>query len=329
MKGSTGGKPLQKVFDMFKKSQTAGVFGVLIVIMIASSLISNKFLTAYNIQILVRSLAFSALVALGQGLMLLLGDIDLSVGSIAGLCGVIVFKLGAEMGVNPYVAILIGLVCGIILGLTNGFLITTFKLNPLVLTIGTQTAFRGINMVITKGKTIIGFPKEVAFLGQGSIFNEVLPIPAIILMVIFIMMFFLTQKTTFGRNVYAVGNSQETAKMVGIKTDQVRIISYGICGFLASVAGILMCMRLASAMAAIGEVWVMPSIAAPVIGGIATTGGIGSISGALVGGGIIAVVQNIIVLGNVNLYWQQVINGCIVIVAIVIDSVARKFRSKL
>jgi ribose transport system permease protein len=318
---------VSRVGDVFRKNQLAGVFAVLVVIVIVSSFISNKFLTIYNIQIMVRSLAFTCLIALGQGLLLLLGDIDLSVGAIAGLCGVIFGKLAAEMGINPYVSIIAALAGGILFGSINGSLITTFKLNPIVLTIGTQTAYRGLNLVITKGRTITGFPKSVTFLGEGSLFH--VPWPTIILVFFFIFMYFITRRTTFGRNVYAVGNSMETAKMVGIKAGRIRIISYGICGLLAGIAGVLMSMRLASAQASIGEIWVLPSIAAPVIGGIATTGGIGSVTGALIGGAIMGVVSNIIVLGNVNLYWQQILNGSIVVLAIILDSFAQKLRSRI
>lgn len=325
---------LLKLPQFFKKSQIAGVTATLIIIMIISSFISDKFLTLYNFQIMVRALAFTCLVALGQGLLLLLGDLDLSVGAIAGLCGVICGKLAAEMNINPYLAILIGLMAGVVCGATNGSLITRFRLNPLVLTIGTQYAYRGLNLVITKGRTITGLgqikvyaDKSMTVFGEGSLFH--IPWPTVIMVVVFCIIYFITRRTTFGRNVYAVGNSVETAKMVGINADWTRIISYGICGFLAALAGILMSMRLASAQASIGEIWVLPSLAAPVIGGIATTGGVGSISGALVGGAIMGVVSNIIVLGNVNLYWQQVINGGIVVLAVVFDSFAQKLRDKV
>jgi len=324
MQTSTKNGLPSKTFKAFRNSQIAGVAAVLIVILIASSFISNKFLTPYNLQIMVRSLAFVGLVALGQGLLLLLGDIDLSIGAIAGLCGVICGKFAVEFQLNPFLAVFIGLAAGVLLGSINGLLITSFKLNAIVLTIGMQTAYRGINQVITKGRTITGFPKSITIFGEGSIFG--IPTPAIVLVVVFILIFLITRKTTYGRNVYAVGNSIETAKMVGINTKRVRIISYGICGFLAGLTGILMSMRLASAQASIGEIWVLPSIAAPVIGGIATTGGIGSITGALIGGAIMGVVSNIIVLGNVNLYWQQVLNGSIVVLAIIFDSFTHKLR---
>ena len=318
---------LAKILKRISKvqgNQLSGVIGALVLIFIISCFISPNFLTGYNLQIMARSLAFIGIVAIGQGLLLLLGDIDLSVGAIAGLCGVICGKFAVEFGFNPFLSIILALLAGALLGSINGLLITSFKLNAIVLTIGMQTAYRGLNQVITKGRTITGFPKEITIIGEGSIFQ--IPTPAYILIIVFILMFFLTKKTIYGRNVYAVGNSIETAKMVGIRTKRVRIISYALCGFLAGLAGILMSLRLASAQSSIGEIWVLPSIAAPVIGGIATTGGIGSIVGALIGGAIMGVVSNIIVLGGVNLYWQQVFNGFIVVFAIIFDSFSRNLR---
>jgi len=315
----------RKLIDGVRGNQLIGVFAALVVIFIASCFISENFLTVYNLQIMVRSLAFVGIIAIGQGLLLLLGDIDLSVGAIAGLCGVITGKFAVTFGMNPILSILLGLAAGVLLGMFNGLLITSFNLNAIVLTIGMQTAYKGLNQVITKGRTITGFPKSITIIGEGSIFQ--VPTPAIVLLIVFIFMYLLTRKTFYGRNVYAIGNSIETAKMVGIKTKKIRIISYGLCGFLAGLTGILMSLRLASAQSSIGEIWVLPSIAAPVIGGIATTGGIGSITGALIGGSIMGIVSNIIVLGGVNLYWQQVLNGLIVVLAIIFDSFSRKFRS--
>ncbi len=304
--------------------QLTGIFGAFILIFVISCFISPNFFTGYNLTIMLRTLAFIGIVSIGQGLLLLLGDIDLSIGAIAGLCAVICGKLMVELGADPVLSICIAFLAGAAFGAANGFLVTIFNLNALVLTIGMQTAYRGLNLVITKGRTITGVPKGILFLGEGSFLS--IPIPALFLIGVFIVILFLTKKTVYGRNLYAIGNSRETAKMVGIHTQRVRVMAFAICGALAGLAGILMSLRLASAQPSIGEIWVMPSIAAPVIGGIATTGGIGSIVGALIGGAIMGVISNIIVLAGVNLYWQQVLNGCIVVLAIIFDSLSRRMR---
>lgn len=305
-------------------SQLGSLTFILGVIFFASSLISPQFLTAYNLTIVVRSLAFIGIVSLAQGLLLLLGDIDASIGAIAGLGAVISAFFMVPFGVNPYLSLLIGIAAGAVLGAFNGALITTFRLTALVLTIGMLTAYNGLNLAITKGRTITGFPENVTIYGQESVLG--IPIPAFFLLFVFFLVWFITKKTVFGRNMYAIGNSIEAAKMVGIRTQRVRIITYALSGALAALAGILMSLRIASAQPSIGAIWLLPSIAGPVIGGIAITGGMGSITGALIGGAIMGVIANIVVLAGVSLYWQQVINGAIVVVAIIFDSLSRRSR---
>lgn len=303
-----------------------GIIGAFLAIFIASCFISPNFLTVYNLTIMTRDLAFVGIAAIAQGLLLLLGDIDLSIGAIAGLCGVLSAKLLVDLNVDPVLAIAIGTAAGAVLGCVNGILITTFNLNSLVLTIGTQTAFTGLNLVITRGRTITGLPEQVTVLGAGSLFG--VPLPAYFMVGVFLIALFLTKKTVFGRQLYAIGNSREAARIVGISEQKVRVIAYVLAGTFSGLAGILMAFRLLSAQTAIGQTWVLPSIAAPVIGGIATTGGIGSIVGALIGGAIMDVIGNIIVLGGVDAYWQQTFNGVIVVLAITIDALSRRIGSR-
>ena len=305
-----------------KMGQLTGVIGAFLLIFVASCFISPNFLTGYNLTIMLRDLAFIGIVSIAQGLLLLLGDIDVSVGAIAGLCAVVTAKLLVDFTMNPVLAMVIGIGAGALMGCINGLLITGFNLNSLVLTIGTQTAFTGLNLLVTKGRTITGLPESATFLGAGSLFE--VPMPVYFMVGVFIVAMFLTTKTVFGRQLYAIGNGREAARIVGIKERKVRVIAYALAGTFAGIAGILMGFRLLSAQTAIGATWVLPSIAAPVIGGIATTGGIGSIAGALLGGAILGVIGNIIVLGGVNVYLQQVFNGVIVVLAITLDSLSRR-----
>jgi ribose transport system permease protein len=309
-----------------KMGQLTGVIGAFLLIFIASCFISPNFLTGYNLTIMARDLAFIGIVAIAQGLLLLLGDIDVSIGAIAGLCGVVCAKLLVDYGMNPILSMACGLGAGALLGCINGILITAFNLNSLVLTIGTSTAFTGLNLLVTRGRTITGLPENVTVLGAGSLFE--IPLPVYFLLGVFLIALFLATKTVFGRQLYAIGNSREAAKIVGIKEQKVRVITYALAGTFAGLAGILMAFRLLSAQTSIGQTWVLPSIAAPVIGGIATTGGIGSIAGALIGGAIMGVIGNIIVLGGVDVYWQQVFNGVIVVLAITIDSLSRRIGGR-
>ena len=304
--------------------QLAGLVVVLGIMIVVSSMVSPFFLTPFNITIMIRELAFVGIIGIAQGLLLINGDIDISIGSIAGLGAVIFGTLMVRMGLDPNIALVLALASGALLGAFNGFLITFFSISALVLTIGTQVAYRGLATAVSEGRTISGFPSDLLPLGQGVWYG--IPVPTMFLIGVFVFAWVLTKKTTFGRKMYAIGNSPEAAQLVGIRTSRMRVTTYAISGTLAALAGILMSLRIASAQVSIGQIWLLPSIAAPVIGGIAITGGIGTITGALVGAAIMGVIANIVVLGGVSLYWQQTINGTVVVIAIIFDSIARRFR---
>ncbi len=308
------------------RGQLAGIGLAFVLMIVIAAIISPQFFTSYNLTIMSRELAFIGIVAIAQGLLLLLGDIDVSIGAIAGLCGIVCSKLLVDYQFDPALAIAISLGVGALAGAVNGLIITTFNLNSLVVTIGMLSVYSGLNLFITEGRTIVGLPDQVTFLGTGQVFS--LPVPLWIMLGIFIIMVFLTTKTIYGRRLYAVGNSREAAKIVGIREQRVRVLAYAIAGVLAGLAGMLLCFRLLSAQASIGQSWLLPSIAAPVIGGIATTGGIGSIWGALIGSAITVVLGNIIVLGGVGVYLQQIVTGLIVVIAVALDAVTRRFGAR-
>ena len=307
-------------------SQITGVFGILIVMIIISHFLSPTFLTGYNVTIIMRALAFAGIVALGQCLLLILGELDLSIGAIAGLCAVVGGMLMVQAKINPFVAFGLCLLLGVVCGFINGTLITGLRLNALVATIGMTGIYSGINLVATQGKAITGIPQSILFLGKGDFGG--MPLPFIILIGVAIIITVLALCTPFGRYIYAIGNNREAAQMLGIKVNRVRVICFMIAGLLASLAGMLMVARLGSAQPSIGNVWVMASIAAPVIGGVATTGGVGNPLGALIGAAIIGVIENVIVLLGVSPYWQTIVSGAIVVLAISFDSIHRNFMQK-
>lgn len=307
-------------------NQMTGVASVLVVIFVVSCFVSEYFLTSYNMLIIARSLAFIGLITIGQSLLMILAELDLSLGAIGGLCGIIGGKMMVEMGWDPFLAFFICLVCGVLLGLVNGLLVTTLRLSSLVLTIGMSGVYSGTNLVLTKGLAITGIPDEIGFLGKGVYLG--IPTPFIIMVVLLLLVTFVTQKTPFGRYIYAIGNSPFAARMLGIKVDRIRVICFMIAGFLASLAGMLMVARLGTSQPSIGEVWVLPPIAASVIGGVATTGGVGTPMGAIIGATIIGIIQNIIVLFGISPYWQSVVSGAIVVLAISFDSISRYYLKK-
>jgi ribose transport system permease protein len=205
----------------------------------------------------------------------------------------------------------------------NGLLVTGLRLHSLVLTIGMAGVYGGANLVVTKGVAITGIPSEISILGKSDVFG--LPIPFLIMVALLILISFLAFKTPFGRYIYAIGNNANAARMLGIRVDAVRVCVFALAGFFSALAGMLMVARLGTAQPSIGDAWVLPPIAASVIGGVATTGGIGSPIGAIFGAAIIGIIENIIVLFGVSPYWQSVVSGAIVVLAISFDSISRRY----
>lgn len=308
------------------RGQLTGIIGAFVLMVGIASLVSPQFLTSYNLTIMSRELAFIGIVATAQGLLLLLGDIDVSIGAIAGLSGIVCAKLLVDYQFDPVLAIALAIAVGALAGMVNGIIVTAFNLNSLVVTIGMLSVYSGLNLFITQGRTIVGLPPNVSFLGSARLLG--MPIPLWVMLAVFILVLLLTTRTVFGRRLYAVGNSREAARIVGISEQRVRVTAFALAGALAGLAGILLCFRLLSAQAALGQSWLLPSIAAPVIGGIATTGGIGTIWGALIGSAIMVVIGNIIVLGGVGIYLQEVVTGLIVVIAVAFDAFSRRLAGK-
>ncbi|WP_079213222.1 ABC transporter permease [Brucella pituitosa] len=305
------------------RTPLAGVFVALLVIFGLSAILSPYFLTPYNLSVVARGLAFVGLITIAQSMLMVLGELDLSLGVIGGLSGVVSGILMVRMGFEPYSAMLLAILLGLCLGLFNGFLVTFLRLHSLVLTIGTAGIFGGANLVLTRGVAITGIPRDVQYLGRGDLFG--VPVPFIIMFVALLVATFVMLKTPFGRYMYAIGNNRDGARMLGIRVDRVRLMVFGVAGAIAGLAGVLMVARLGTAQPSIGDSWVLAPIAASVIGGVATTGGIGSPIGAILGAGIIAIIENIIVLFGVSPYWQGIVSGAIVVLAISFDAISRRY----
>ncbi|MDO5642536.1 MAG: ABC transporter permease [Paracoccus sp. (in: a-proteobacteria)] len=305
------------------RNPLAGVFAALVAIFVISSLISPYFLTAYNMSVIARGLAFVGIVTIAQSALMILGELDLSLGTIGGLCGVVSGMLMVQAGTDPWVAIGLALLLGLALGLLNGFLVTALGLHSLVLTIGMAGIYGGAILVLTKGVAITGIPSEIHFLGRGDALG--VPVPFLVMVVVLLIALFLTVKTPMGRYMYAIGNNAAAARMLGIRVNRIRLVIFGLAGMLSALAGVLMVARLGTAQPSIGQAWVLAPIAAAVIGGVATTGGTGSPLGGIFGAAIIAIIENIIVLFGVSPYWQGVVSGVIVVLAISFDALSRRY----
>ena len=319
-------KSTNPVINALRKSNMTAIGAVLVIMIIIASVSSPYFLDKFNLQSVIRDLAFVGMIGVAQSLLLLIGELDLSVGKIASLCGILSGLMMVTYKVNPWVSLGVALLCGLLFGALNGLIITKLRLNSMVATIGMQGLYGGINLVLTKGKAITGIPDEIYFLGKGNV--GFIPAPFIFCIGVLVVVLFLVKKTKTGRYIYAIGNSREAAKILGINVDRIRVLIYSIVGLISALAGILYVARLGSSQSAIGENWPMNSIASSVIGGVALTGGIGNPAGALIGAAIISIIQNMIVLLGVNVYWQSAVSGIVVVIAISFSSISEMVRER-
>lgn len=291
----------------------------LIILMAVITIINSNFLTANNLLNLLLQVTSNALIAFGMTFVILTGGIDLSVGSILALYSALTAGLlGSGMPVT--LAILISLILGCILGMMNGLLISYGKLAPFIVTLATMTIFRGATLVYTNGNPITKGLSDTflfQFLGQGYIVG--IPFPVIIMFIVFIVLYVLLHKTAFGKSVYAIGGNEKAAYISGVKLNKVKIIIYSISGIMASISGLIITSRLSSAQPTAGASYEMDAIAAVVLGGTSLSGGKGRILGTLIGALIIGVLNNGLNIIGVSAFWQQVVKGVVILIAVLID----------
>lgn len=291
----------------------------LIILMAVITIINSNFLTANNLLNLLLQVTSNALIAFGMTFVILTGGIDLSVGSILALSSALTAGLlGSGMPVT--LAILISLILGCILGMMNGLLISYGKLAPFIVTLATMTIFRGATLVYTNGNPITKGLSDTflfQFLGQGYIVG--VPFPVIIMFIVFIVLYVLLHKTAFGKSVYAIGGNEKAAYISGVKLNKVKIIIYSISGMMASISGLIITSRLSSAQPTAGASYEMDAIAAVVLGGTSLSGGKGRILGTLIGALIIGVLNNGLNIIGVSAFWQQVVKGVVILIAVLID----------
>lgn len=304
----------------FFKSTAGMVLIVTILVGIIVHATTGNFFTAYNISTLTRAASFVIIVGFGQTIVLLTGGIDLSVATIGSVCGMAGAIFMVNYGINPYFAIVIASLLGIVLGAVNGFFIAYFKMTPFIVTLATMQIYKGIVYVITKGMPITGMPESAEKLANGVI-GGVLPNIVIIMVIICVILTVILRRTKFGRYVYALGGNRSCAKIVGIPTERIEMMVYCLSGLLSAIAGVLMACKLASFQASIGESWQMDSITASVLGGTSMAGGIGNVVGTIIGGVLSSVISTCITLLRVSSYWETIVTGAVVLIAVLIDAV--------
>ncbi len=293
------------------------VFLVLLVLMGYFSLTTDRFLQSRNLVNIAVQNSHVIVVAVGMTLTMLLGGIDLSVGSVAALAGAISAGLIVNNEVPVGVAMLAGLGVGLFLGLVNGGLIVFGKLPPFVATLAMLGIARGLTLVYTSGEPISGMGEAYTFWGTGKFGN--FPAPVAVWIVVVLLAWLLLTRTRFGLHIYAIGGGEETARLAGVSVSRVKLITYGLSGLLAGLAGLLLTARLWSAQPQVAVGLELEAIAAAVLGGVSLFGGVGSVLGAVVGALLVGVLGNGMNLLRVASYPQQVIQGVVLVLAVTVD----------
>lgn len=291
---------------------------VLIALFIILSVTTKTFLTPMNLTNILRQISINGLLALGMSLVALTGGIDLSVGSIVGLAGILTAGLLNKTSLPIWIIVVIAVAIGAIAGMMNGYLIAYWSTPPFVITLGMMTILRGITYIYCDGKPISKLPHEFLVIGKGSIGS--IPIPFIILLIVFTVFFIMLTRMRHGRHIYAVGGNAQAAMVSGISVKRVIMSVYIFSGICCGIAAVVLTARVSAALPTAGENYANDAIAATVIGGISLAGGTGKLWGTLIGVFLLGMVNTGLDLLNVTSYYQQVIKGLIIIGAVLIDS---------
>src|ERR687890_550127 len=311
---------------LFTTLQRRGAIAVLILVVAVSALVFDNFLTEQNLENIVLQGAFLGLIVVGMTFVIISGGIDLSVGSMVGLGGVL-----AALAVQiswPLALILPTLLCGLI-GCGNGFLIARAKMAPFIVTLAGLLGIRGLALAFAPGERPIRIAggSPLTWFGQGQLFG--VSVPGILMVVVFAVGGLILARTSYGRVIFAIGGSEESARLMGLPVDRTKVIAYTTSGALAGFSGALLAARLSAGDPNAGLAWELDAISAVVVGGTLLTGGAGTMSGSLAGVLLLSILQNLInQVGTLGSYAQQVVSGFFLIVVVVVQAyLSRKERS--
>lgn len=312
-----------------KKLDSLGPIGIAVVILVVLFISTPTFRSASNFTQILLSASVYMMLSMGMTFAIIIGGIDLSVGSIVGLSGGVTCLSIIMFNLPLWVALLCGFATGVICGFLNGVMVTKLGLISFIATLGGQWIYRGVLKLLNNGATITlrGAVSDqtmnaMAFLGNGRILG--IPIPVYLVVIMAAFMTFLLKKTTFGRSVYAVGSNIETARMSGINVKRIQLLVFTLTGAMAGLAGLIMIARMGSAQVNTGEGYEFEGIFASVVGGVSMAGGEGNVLGALVGALIVALLRNGLNLNGVNSFWQQVILGVLIVLVVYADTLRTK-----
>ena len=314
---------MKKSLGTFSKEYSAVI--AILIMGVFFSLMSPYFLTGQNLKNILLQCAALAIVASGQALIVISGNLDLSLGQCVCFSSVIGAYLMRFMGVNPWVAILCALAVGCLVGMCNGMLVAYIGLPAFIATLGTQMICQSLSKIINNATPIARLPKEIAFLGRGYL--GPVPICVLIMLVIYAVVQFVSTKTRLGRNIFAIGGGSEAAYFAGIPPKRYLCITYVIGGLLAAVGGVLLMSRLDSVSISNGSQYEFDSLIACVIGGLSTTGGKGRVIGVLFGTIFLIMFFNGMTMMDVDPFYQNAIKGAVLIIAITADVLRNKKKN--
>ncbi|MDR0707325.1 MAG: ABC transporter permease [Treponema sp.] len=328
-----------KQFNFVEAAMKLRAYIALLVLLVFFSITSPNFLTPTSLITMVRHIALNAIIAIGATFVILTGGIDLSIGSIIGFCGMIAGGFIYEginlafLGITVYfwapVIMIVTVIIGVLIGLVNGILVSKFNVTAFIATMGTMYIFRGFALLRSQGKTIpilqgraelrnTGFP----LLGSGTFLG--IPYSILLMIILVVIMVYIAKKTPFGRRVYAVGGNESAARLSGIQVAKIKTIVYMISGGCAAIVGLIISSELVAAHPATGESYEMNAIAATVLGGTSLAGGRGSIGGAVLGAFVIGILNDGMVMMGVSSFWQTVIKGIVIILAVILDQLQNR-----
>ncbi|KOU47794.1 transporter [Streptomyces sp. WM6378] len=298
-----------------------GALSALVVLVAAMALLSGDFLTTQNLLNVGVQAAVTAILAFGVTFVIVSAGIDLSVGSVAALSATVLGWSATSEGVPVWLAVLMAVATGIACGLVNGVLVSYGKLPPFIATLAMLSVGRGLSLVISQGSPI-AFPDSVSVLGDTL--GGWLPVPVLVMIAAGLVTALVLSRTYMGRSMYAIGGNEEAARLSGLRVRRQKLVIYALSGLFAAVAGIVLASRLASAQPQAAQGYELDAIAAVVIGGASLSGGVGKASGTLIGALILAVLRNGLNLLSVSAFWQQVVIGVVIALAVLLDTLRRK-----
>lgn len=310
-----------KVADLFSYRET-GILIALVLLFIAMCFASESFRSQFNLTVVAEQMAAIAIMATGQTLVIIASAFDVSQAAVTGLTAMVIGEMWGRVGVNPILAIVVGLGAGALAGALNGILASRFKLHPIIMTLATSVIFVSLTYVLTHGQPVIGLPNQL--LWAGSALVGPIPVSSLIMLLVVALMQVLLTRTRFGLRVRQVGGNIEAARLIGVNVPLVLLGVFVISGFLSALGATIELGRVGNAIPTLGSTLLFPIITASILGGTLLSGGEGSMVGTLAGAAVLTIINNGLVVLQVDPYSQGVVQGGLVVAALIVDQFRRR-----